>query len=477
MNSNTRLYLAIDQGGHASRASLYTANGQLVYSHSVPLYTHHPAPEHVEHDPEQMVATIRAAIDEAVSYAGTAAIIAAGLATQRSSVVCWDRYSGAALSPVLSWQDRRTAGWLQQLASHAQEVYQRTGLPISPHYGASKLRWCWDHLPAVQDAWEHGRLAWGPLASFLAYRLTEERTLAADPANASRTLLWNLDNGDWDPSLTQLFGVPAQALPPCVDTRHTWGHLNTGKRHIPLTLVTGDQSAALFAVGTPVTGTMMINLGTGAFLQQGLTQRPPASRLLTSMAYQDQTQRIYALEGTVNGAGTALAWAASQMGVEEAEIIRQLPDWQREYEQPPLFLNGIAGLGTPYLNPLFASRFVGEGSAAEKCVAVCESIIFLLQVNLEEMTRTAGPVTRIFISGGLSKMDGLCQRLADLSGLPLLRPDDHEASIQGLISLLIGTSKPAGDRFIGTRFLPQASPVMQGRYRMWRKELEAALVK
>jgi glycerol kinase len=117
----------------------------------------------------------------------TAAITAAALATQRSSVVCWDKESGTALSPILSWQDRRTAVELESLANHGAEIRQRTGLPLSPHYGASKLRWCWQNLPRVRTAWRKGRLAWGPLASFLTYRLTAEKTLAADPANASRT--------------------------------------------------------------------------------------------------------------------------------------------------------------------------------------------------------------------------------------------------------------------------------------------------
>ena len=477
MNPNTRLYLAIDQGGHASRASLYTADATLVGGATVPIHTRHSAPAQVEHDPEEMVASVRTAIKQAVRHAGRAPIIAAGLATQRSSVVCWDTRSGAALSPILSWQDRRTTSWLQQFANHAPEIQQRTGLPISPHYGASKLRWCWDHLPAVQSAWRGGRLAWGPLASFLTYRLTDENTLAADPANASRTLLWNLDNGDWDPGLAQLFGVPTQAMPPCVDTRHAWGHITVEQRHIPLTVVTGDQSAALFAAGEPVAGAVMINLGTGAFLQQGLIHRPPPSRLLTSLAYQDPSRRIYALEGTVNGAGSALTWAAALLALEEAEIIRRLPDWLRECVQPPLFLNGVAGLGTPYLNPLFTSRFIGEGSAAEKCVAVCESIVFLLKVNLEEMARTEGPVTQIIITGGLSELDGLCQRLADLSGLPLFRPRYHEATVQGLLGLLIGEATPAADPPRGTKFLPQANPILGGRYRVWREELEAALVK
>ena len=477
MTPNTPLYLAIDQGGHASRASLYTADGVMVDSARVAVQTRHSAPEQVEHDPEEMVASVQTAIDAAVGGADTTSIVAAGLATQRSSVVCWDLDSGAALSPVLSWQDRRTAGWLERLTDHATEIRQRTGLPLSPHYGASKLRWCLDHLPAVRQAWKDGRLAWGPLASFLTYRLTEEKTLAADPANASRTLLWNLDDGDWDPRLAELFDVPGGALPPCTDTRHTWGHIAAGRHRVPLTVVTGDQSAALFAVDQLELGGVMINLGTGAFLQQGLPHRPPPSRLLAGLAYQDSTRRVYTLEGTVNGAGSALAWMAAQSDMEQAELIRRLPGWLETSKRPPIFLNGISGLGTPYLRPIFASRFIGKGSLAEKCMAVCESIVFLLQVNLEEMAADVGPAQQIVISGGLSELDGLCQRLADLSGLPVRRPQDREATVQGLIQLLRDVPTPMTDAHAGTSFLPRDHHDLESRYRAWRGELEASLLK
>jgi glycerol kinase len=240
-------------------------------------------------------------------------------------------------------------------------------------------------------------------------------------------------------------------------------------------VVTGDQSAALFATGEPTSGKVMINLGTGAFLQQALSYRSAVSRLLTSLAYQDQTRRIYALEGTVNGAGSALSWVSTQLKLDEKEITHHLPNWLKEMANPPLFLNGVAGLGTPYLTPLFASRFSGNGSEPEKCVAVIESIVFLLQVNLEEMTRNIGPATSLVISGGLSQLDGLCQRLADLSHTPLFRLADREATAQGLMRLLTGTPQADSDKTAGTSFVPQANPSLETRYHLWRKALEAAL--
>lgn len=464
-------YLVIDQGGHASRASLFDAQGNLIEAATAPVGTRHLAPALVEHDPEEMVASVRRAMDEVLRRSDAGPIHAAALATQRSTVVCWDKTSGAALSPVISWQDRRSTAWLQQLEGQAADIHRRTGLPLSPHYGAGKLRWCLDHLPAVANGWRQGRLAWGPLASFLVFRLTEERTLCADPANASRTQLWNLDNGDWDPTLADLFGIPLAALPPCVPTRHRYGHIALLDHRIPLTVVTGDQSAALFAGDGD--DEILINLGTGAFLQQAMVQRPPPSRLLASLAYEDAERRVYALEGTVNGAGSALTWIAQRLRLETAEIIRRLPEWLADDDTPPLFLNGVAGLGTPYWVPLFEPRFAGQGSAAAQCVGVIESIVFLLQRNLEEMARITAPARHITLSGGLSRLDGLCQRLADLSALPLSRPADHEASVRGLAKLLCGSSYRASAAVTG--FTPRANPDLLARYRQWRTTLDDAL--
>ncbi|HET9693349.1 MAG TPA: FGGY family carbohydrate kinase, partial [Steroidobacteraceae bacterium] len=184
------LYLALDQGGHSSRAVLFDAVGRDVAMAHVPIATRRHG-DRIEHNPDELVESLLTAARDACDspLAIGRPIVAAGLATQRSTVCCWDTNDGAALSPAISWQDRRNADWLERtLAERSQWVRELTGLPLSPHYGASKLRWCLDELPAVRLAARDERLAMGPLASFLLYRLCEERPLLADPANASRTL-------------------------------------------------------------------------------------------------------------------------------------------------------------------------------------------------------------------------------------------------------------------------------------------------
>ena len=209
------LYLALDQGGHASRALVFDAQGRPLARSLRTVGVFHPQPDWVEQDPEELVRSLQDAMREVCVELGAAAadIAAAGLATQRSSIVCWDPVSGAALSPVLSWQDRRASEWLTRFTPHAEAIHRTTGLMLSAHYGASKLRWCLDHLPAVAQAAADGRLACGPLASFLVFRLTTERTFAADPANAARTLLYSLRTRDWDDGLLHLFDIPRAVLP------------------------------------------------------------------------------------------------------------------------------------------------------------------------------------------------------------------------------------------------------------------------
>src|SRR5262249_27033567 len=158
------------------------------------------------------------------------------------------------------------------------------GLFLSPHYGASKLRWCLDHLEPVRRAQAAGRLAMGPLASFLAFRLLEDRPFVADPANASRTLLWSIGSREFDPWLLALFGIPRGVLPGCVRTRGEIGALELEGARLPFRVLTGDQSAALFASGAPRADTASFNVGTGAFVQrpcESVPQSPP--RLLASL--------------------------------------------------------------------------------------------------------------------------------------------------------------------------------------------------
>lgn len=475
-DSRQALYLALDQGGHASRALVFDRRGVLQAKAVVETTEHRSPPDRVEQDGDELAGSLKLAAEEAiVSLGGRAAdIAAAGLATQRSSVICWDRETGATLSPVLSWQDRRAHDWLQQFTAREETIRERTGLVLSAHYGASKLRWCLDHLPAVAEARDAGRLAMGPLASFLLFRLLRERPLLIDPSNAGRTLLWNLAAMDWDDELMKLFGIPRAALPVCVPTRHGYGTLTVRGRKIPLTVLNGDQSAALFALGRPHANTAYVNLGTGAFVLRALGELPARRpRLLCSLAWKSDGDVVHVIEGTVNGAGSALEWAEQNLGVKD--VGDHLADWWKHETSPPLFLNGVSGLGSPFWAADFESRWIGEGSPPAKVAAVAESILFLLQCNLDEMKKSFSPFEQIFVSGGLSMNDVLCEKLANLTGLPVYRPVEHEATARGLAWLAGGCPADWPEADPGRWFRPKDDRSLVERYQRWKREMESVL--
>lgn len=469
------LYLAIDQGTHASRALVFDRRGATLAEGVREIGLTRPHPDWAEQDGDEIVASVFAAAQQALDALGDRArdVLAAGLASQRSNAVCWDRETGRPLSPVFSWQDRRAHAWLKQFDAQADAVHRKTGLFLSPHYGASKLRWSLDTLPAVGEALAAGRLVWGPMASFLVHHMLAERPLLADPQCAARTQLWNLHTRDWDPELVAMFGLPEGHLPRCVPTCHDWGTFRVGPVSVPLRAVNGDQSAALFAFGRPEPDTAYVNAGTGAFAQRVLEREPDyAPRLLTGIVLHDGPTLLYALEGTVNGCASALEWAAGELG--QPDLLARLPEWlEREDAAVPLFLNGISGLGAPFWRADFVSRFEGAGEPWQRAVAVVESIAFLLQANLEELGGYVSPPARIRISGGVSRLDGLCRALADVSGLPVHRRDDPEGTARGIAFLAAGRPAEWDTGSHEDVFAPRDNAALRARYTRWREILRA----
>lgn len=467
------LVLALDQGSHASRAVLFdTAGTELAQAH-VPVATRREADVRVEQDADELVRSLRTAIEDVCEGRDCARVVAAGLATQRSTVVAWSRETGRALTDAISWQDRRNAAWLARLAPVAAQVRSITGLPLSPHYGASKLRWCLDHVPAVQRAATAGDLALGPLSSFLVAKLTAGRSCVVDPANAARTLLLDATTLEWSPELLSLFDLTPAQLPACVPTRHAFGHVPCAGRPVPLTACSGDQSAAAFALGQPAADCALVNVGTGAFIQR---LAPAGAALpdgiLRSVLCADDDGVLTSHEGTVNGAGSALDWLREQVALDVDRGLRALAALDPATGDAPLFMNGVGGLGAPFWRADFPSGFVGDGDDAARLAAVVESIVFLLCCNLERL-QLGAPLRRIRISGGLARNDFLCRCLASLSRLPVERPAAAEATARGIAYLAAG--KPAAWRAVPVEhtFAPTAAAALAARYARWRREMAA----
>lgn len=396
----------------------------------------------------------------------------AALVTQRSSVVAWDRRSGRALAPVLSWQDTRAADWLAGLDLDESAVHARTGLRVSPHYGAGKLAWLSTHEEAVREANAQGRLAMGPLASFVLFHLLEDRPMLVDHANAQRTLLWNLHTLDWDETLLATFGIARNHLPHCRPIRHPYGRLKG--RGLELVALSGDQTAGLFADGPPEADTAYVNVGTGAFVLMPTGTRPVLhAPLLSGIALSDGPDALYYLEGTVNGAGAALGWIERHLGI---PVDFEHLDADIDTDASTVFLNSVSGLGSPWWSQAPVPRFIGmDGEqcrhAPAPCIAaVLESIVFMLNANIDLIRRYTRP-KRIKLGGGLSRAYGLCRNLANLSGLPVLRSAQIETTGRGAAWLATGDT---GTRHSDTAhvFEPREHRALRARYHRYLELLE-----
>lgn len=469
------LFLALDQGGSASRALVFDAQGREHARARLELGDRRPRPGWVEQEPEAVVESLRRAAQDAFAQLHRdqrARVVSCGLSTQRSSLVCWDRLSGAALSPVLSWQDTRAADWLQAQQLDAEAVRASTGLYPNAHYGLSKIRWCLDNLQAVRDAAADGRLLVGPLAAFLAFRLLDSRPALVDPANASRTLLFDLASGDWNEAMLARFGIERAWLPVIARSDAHYGALVLDSVRLPLRLLSGDQSTAAYAHGELRADAAYLNVGTGAFVFRLGDEVPP--RLLRSVVHWAEAPQ-YVVEGTINGAGSALTEFAQANSI--ADVGSALAAaWQDEGAGDVVYLNGVGGLGSPDWRSEFTSRFIGKGTPGDELVAIAESIVFLVERNLRLLRPLGAPCTRVLATGGFSRSDRLCQALADLTALPVHRPAHCEATARGAAFLLAG--RPADWAQLPTQaFAPKQAPALQARHRRWQDEMAAALGK
>ncbi|WP_455200314.1 FGGY family carbohydrate kinase [Kaarinaea lacus] len=470
--------LAIDQGGGSSRAIVFDCEGNEIVKVQRAVSVEHPRLGWVEQDAEELADSIHYVLNRISEQlqSDVGRIAAAGLATQRSNIVCWDRRDGTALSPAISWQDIRAFQWMEQYQAQNQLIRQKTGLLVSAHYGASKIRWCLDNLAAVQKALGKDYLAYGPLASYLIFRLVQQANNFVDPANASRTLLWNIDSKHWDSELLSMFDIPGKYLPECVATSASYGDLKVGDINIPLTVVTGDQSAALYAYGQPDNDVVYINLGTGAFIQRPTgSEKIDIPNLLCSVVFQSRQQSNYVIECTVNGASNALMEVEDALGIPGEEAEQHFDAWLLEFSEPPLFLNGVAGLGAPYWVPNFPCKFIGDGSPKEKIVAVAESILFLIRVNLQLLQEEYEPLKKIIVTGGLANSDGLCQKLANLVELPVYRPVQGEATALGVAFLAADFPSAWEESQSGHWFNVQVEASLQSRFSRWSNSMQQEL--
>ncbi len=497
----SRFILALDQGTTSSRALVFDEHTGIRGVGQYEFPQHFPASGWVEHEAEDLwTTTIRAARD-AIARAGVASrdIAAIGITNQRETVVVWDRATGEAIHRAIVWQDRRTADVCQALreAGREADVAARTGLLLDPYFSAAKIAWILDHVPGARARAERGELAFGTVDSWLLWKLTGGAVHATDATNASRTQLYNIVEGRWDETLLELFRVPASLLPQVRDSSGDFGQslggLFTGP--IPIRGVAGDQQAAMIGQACFQPGTMKATYGTGCFALLNTGDKPVASknRLLTTVAYQIDGKRAYALEGSIFVAGAAVQWLRDGLktlpAADQSGAMAAAADPGQEVILVPAFV----GLGAPHWNPdargaLFGlTRATGPNELARAALeSVCFQTADLLDAMRADWTGQAGEAgteTVLRVDGGMAASDWTLQRLSDLVSAPVDRPEVTETTALGaayLAGLAVGLyPEPAqfADRWrLDRRFTPTLPDgEREGRLKRWRKAVQATL--
>jgi glycerol kinase len=430
------IVLALDQGTSSTRCIAFDAELRELGRGTVPVASSYPGAGLVEQDPAALVSSAREAIDGALAAGGIARddVAALSIANQTETFVIWERESGRPIHQAIVWQDRRSTAACQALAAAGHEplVRERTGLELDATFPASKIRWLLEHVPGAARAADAGELAYGDVASWLAYSLTGGERHATDTGNAGRTMLCSLAGTGWDRELLALFGVPASLMPPIADSDELFGTTSTG---LPLIGVLGDQQASLFGQRCFGPGQAKVTLGTGGFLlvQAGSAPPLPPDGVLASPAWRREGVTSFALEGFVPVAGGAIDWLVEIGVLDEAASLDALISTVSAAELDLVVVPALQGLGTPSWLAETRCILVGANrgtSRAEIVRATVDGVLHQIADGVEAIARST-PIEAVRLDGGLSRSDYVVQRLADLTGVPIERAARSDSTAVG----------------------------------------------
>jgi glycerol kinase len=438
--------LAIDQGTTSSRAMVFRGDISVAAVAQQEFPQHFPASGWVEHEGEDIWTSTVITCRDALERAGLKArdIAAIGITNQRETTVVWDRATGQAVHRAIVWQDRRTADICLRLKNEGLEaaVSAKTGLIIDPYFSGTKVAWILDSVPGARRRAEAGDLLFGTVDCYLLWRLTGGKVHATDATNASRTLLFNIHTGQWDDDLLKVLRVPRSMLPEVMDSSHRFGDSASDLfgGAIAISGIAGDQQAATIGQACFSPGMIKSTYGTGCFalLNTGATPVASKNKLLTTIAYQLEGKRTYALEGSIFVAGSAVQWLRDGLGIikhaSDSGLLADMSDPTQSVYLVPAFV----GLGAPYWNPRVRGALFGltrNTSAAEFAHAALESVCYQT-VDLWEAMRAdwpqAGAANVVLrVDGGMTASDWTMQRLADLLDAPVDRPMIQETTALG----------------------------------------------
>lgn len=441
--------LAIDQGTTSSRAIIFDRQAKNYSQHQIDLTQFYPHEGWVEHDPEEIWQNTLECCKQALHKKNLSAndVLAVGITNQRETTIIWDKTTGKPIYPAIVWQDRRTREICDQLATPAfnRMLQEKTGLLLDPYFSATKISWLLNTIPGARVKAENGNLLFGTVDTFLLWRLTKGKIHATDATNASRTLLFNIQNQEWDLELLSAFNIPLSLLPTVLDNCSNFGVVDTEwlSGSIPILSLIGDQQAATVGQGCFLPGQVKSTYGTGCFMMLNTGEEFVQSKhkLLSTVLYRINNKAIYGLEGSIFCAGASIKWLRDKLKIIQSAhdteyLAQQVSDTGGVY-----FIPAFTGLGAPYWNPNARGAIVGltRNSGVEHIVrAALEAVGYQSRDLLEAMIKDSQiPINELAVDGGMMKNQWLIQFLSDILNLNLYLPHCIETTALGT-ALLAG---------------------------------------
>ena len=433
--------LAIDQGTTSTRGLLIQNSGAITLVNALEHRQFYPKPGWVEHDPEELIQNIQHCIERCDELS------AIGIDNQGESCLAWNRETKQAITPVIVWQDNRTQAVIDKLKSENAQVLvlEKAGLPLDAYFSATKLGWIIKNVPEAGDLLRQGKLGLGTTDAFFLDRLCGR--FVTDISTASRTSLMNLDNGRWDKELCDLFDVPIEALPEIVPTTGDFGVISSRGQPVPVTASVVDQQAALYGHGCTMPGDAKITFGTGAFVLAITGDTPCQSAekgLLPTVAWQLEGEKpVYALDGGVFSAGSAINWARSLGLFTSYDQIQRFANKKSAIERDLAFVPALSGLGCPYWDRKAGGIWIGlslNTGAMDLMQSILEGIAFRATEVIAAMNELVPITDEITIDGGLSANPYFCQFLADVLNLQVVVQSSAELTALGTARLAAGKS-------------------------------------
>jgi glycerol kinase len=428
-----RVVLALDAGTTNVKAMMVDRQANVLTRSSVPLSIQFPKSGWVEQSAEAIWDAARQALEVCLAQGDGHEVVALGISNQRETLVAWNRKTGRPVAPCIVWQCRRSAEICLALRLRGLEelIRVKTGLQVDPLFPSSKAQWLLENRPDIRRLAEEGEICLGTVDAWLVWNLTGGKRFATDFSNASRTQLFNIGQGAWDPELLSLFGVPWSALPAVVASNEGVGEaILPGKKPIPICGILGDSHAALLGHGVLENGKVKATYGTGSSLMT-LCDRPEDGEkgISTTIAWKfDQIQ--YAYEGNITVTGSGLTWALELTGLKDLEAAVKLAT-ELEGNGNVYFVPALAGLGAPHWDEKARGALVGLSfdTRREHVVrAALEAIAFQVKDVFDSMQRAGARLETLLADGGASKNDWLMQFQADVLDRPVMRSQTAELS-------------------------------------------------